>query len=124
MDDFAAWLKIKRTDMGLTQTKFGEFLGVTTAAIMHWETGKHVPRDRTRRRIERILNGEEPTEEKDDPSGYWYIPPTRPGVLTCGRCKRTTCVNVNVVLRYGHGWPRYCCWCGAFQKPPKEGSDL
>ena len=38
-----AQIKKFRKSLGLTQTEFGEIVGVEKKAVTHWEQGKHTP---------------------------------------------------------------------------------
>ena len=48
---YAEAIKKLRSKMLLTQMEFAQFLGVSFASINRWETGKHEPTTKIKRRI-------------------------------------------------------------------------
>ncbi len=44
-------IKKLRTKMLMTQTEFAEMLGVGFSAVNRWETGKHAPTMKTKRKL-------------------------------------------------------------------------
>ena len=48
---YAEAIKKLRNKMLLTQMEFAEYLGVSFASINRWETGKHEPTTKIKRRI-------------------------------------------------------------------------
>lgn len=52
--DYSKDLKKLREKMLLTQTEFGNLLGVSFETVNRWENGKHVPTMRAKRKINKF----------------------------------------------------------------------
>ena len=52
--DYSKDLKKLREKMLLTQTEFGNLLGVSFETVNRWENGKHVPTMRAKRKINKL----------------------------------------------------------------------
>ena len=52
--DYSRDLKKLREKMFLTQTEFGNLLGVSFETVNRWENGKHVPTMRAKRKINKL----------------------------------------------------------------------
>ena len=50
-------LKQTRLDLGLTQTEFGEKLGVTYGTVCRWENGKYEINERTATVVRMLRDG-------------------------------------------------------------------
>jgi len=55
----AAWLRIARRALGLTQRDLGELLGVDPATVPGWEAGRHRPTRALMARLRAILANSE-----------------------------------------------------------------
>ena len=49
-------IKLARMRSGYTQTELAEMVGVSTAAVSQWETGRGHPNVKRLRRIAKVLN--------------------------------------------------------------------
>ena len=52
--DYSRDLKKLREKMFLTQTEFGNLLGVSFETVNRWENGKHIPTMRAKRKINKL----------------------------------------------------------------------
>jgi len=52
---FSEWLLTCRRALGLSQKKLAEDIGVDKSTVRGWESGKHRPKQESRRRIEAFL---------------------------------------------------------------------
>lgn len=55
-----------RKEMDLSQTEFGEKLGVSTGTVSNWETGTSRPRSSNVEQIRKLAEGELPTESEPE----------------------------------------------------------
>lgn len=55
VDDYSVVIKQLRQTMTLSQVEFAEFLGVSFASVNRWETGKHEPTIKVKRKIKALL---------------------------------------------------------------------
>lgn len=73
MESFSSQLLRARKAKGMTQEQLAELLQTSRSNISHWENGRTLPDIETVKRLSRILDcnfldGQEPTEAKDEPS--------------------------------------------------------
>lgn len=55
LDDYAKMIKALREKMTLSQTEFAEVLGVSFASVNRWETGKHEPTIKIKRKLKALF---------------------------------------------------------------------
>lgn len=55
VDDYSKAIKELRSKMTLSQTEFAQLLGVSFASVNRWETGKHEPTIKVKRKIKALM---------------------------------------------------------------------
>lgn len=55
IDNYAESIKELRTKMTLSQIEFAQVLGVSFASVNRWETGKHEPTIKIKRKIKALM---------------------------------------------------------------------
>jgi len=55
VDDYSKAIKELRSKMTLSQTEFAQLLGVSFASVNRWETGKHEPTIKIKRKIKALM---------------------------------------------------------------------
>ena len=55
VDDYSKVIKELRTKMTLSQVEFAQLLGVSFASVNRWETGKHEPTIKIKRKIKALM---------------------------------------------------------------------
>ena len=55
VDDYSKVIKELRSKMTLSQVEFAQLLGVSFASVNRWETGKHEPTIKIKRKIKASL---------------------------------------------------------------------
>lgn len=55
IDNYALAIKELREKMTLSQTEFAQVLGVSFASVNRWETGKHEPTIKVKRKIKALM---------------------------------------------------------------------
>jgi len=55
VDDYGKMIKALREKMTLSQTEFAEVLGVSFASVNRWETGKHEPTIKIKRKLKALF---------------------------------------------------------------------
>lgn len=55
IDDYSKVIKELRNVMTLSQTEFAQVLGVSFASVNRWETGKHEPTIKIKRKIKALM---------------------------------------------------------------------
>ncbi len=55
VDDYSKAVKELRNKMTLSQTEFAQLLGVSFASVNRWETGKHEPTIKIKRKIKALM---------------------------------------------------------------------
>ncbi len=55
IDNYAIAIKELREKMTLSQTEFAQVLGVSFASVNRWETGKHEPTIKVKRKIKALM---------------------------------------------------------------------
>lgn len=55
VDDYSRVIKQLRETMTLSQVEFAQLLGVSFASVNRWETGKHEPTIKIKRKIKALL---------------------------------------------------------------------
>lgn len=55
IDNYAIAIKELRDKMTLSQVEFAQLLGVSFASVNRWETGKHEPTIKIKRKIKSLL---------------------------------------------------------------------
>ena len=55
VDDYSKAIKELRTKMTLSQVEFAQLLGVSFASVNRWETGKHEPTIKIKRKIKALM---------------------------------------------------------------------
>lgn len=55
VDDYSKVIKELRSKMTLSQVEFAQLLGVSFASVNRWETGKHEPIIKIKRKIKALM---------------------------------------------------------------------
>lgn len=55
VDDYSKVIKELRNKMTLSQVEFAQLLGVSFASVNRWETGKHEPTIKIKRKIKALM---------------------------------------------------------------------
>lgn len=55
VDNYSKVIKELRNKMTLSQTEFAQLLGVSFASVNRWETGKHEPTIKIKRKIKALM---------------------------------------------------------------------
>ena len=55
VDDYSKVIKELRNKMTLSQVEFAQVLGVSFASVNRWETGKHEPTIKIKRKIKALM---------------------------------------------------------------------
>lgn len=55
VDDYSKVIKELRNKMTLSQVEFARLLGVSFASVNRWETGKHEPTIKIKRKIKALM---------------------------------------------------------------------
>lgn len=55
VDDYGKMIKTLREKMTLSQIEFAEVLGVSFASVNRWETGKHEPTIKIKRKLKALF---------------------------------------------------------------------
>ena len=55
VDDYSKVIKELRSKMTLSQIEFAQLLGVSFASVNRWETGKHEPTIKMKRKIKALM---------------------------------------------------------------------
>lgn len=55
VDDYSKVIKELRSKMTLSQVEFAQLLGVSFASVNRWETGKHKPTIKIKRKIKALM---------------------------------------------------------------------
>lgn len=55
VDDYSKVIKELRSKMTLSQVEFSQLLGVSFASVNRWETGKHEPTIKIKRKIKALM---------------------------------------------------------------------
>lgn len=55
VNDYSKVIKELRSKMILSQTEFAQLLGVSFASVNRWETGKHEPTIKIKRKIKSLM---------------------------------------------------------------------
>ena len=55
VDDYSKVIKELRSKMILSQVEFAQLLGVSFASVNRWETGKHEPTIKIKRKIKALM---------------------------------------------------------------------
>lgn len=55
IDDYGKMIKTLREKMTLSQVEFAEVLGVSFASVNRWETGKHEPTIKVKRKLKALF---------------------------------------------------------------------
>lgn len=55
VDDYSKVIKELRSKMTLSQVEFAQLLGVSFASVNKWETGKHEPTIKIKRKIKALM---------------------------------------------------------------------
>ena len=55
VDDYSKVIKELRSKMTLSQVEFAQLLGVSFASVNRWETGKHEPTIKIKRKIKALM---------------------------------------------------------------------
>lgn len=55
VDDYSKVIKELRSKMTLSQIEFAQLLGVSFASVNRWETGKHEPTIKIKRKIKALM---------------------------------------------------------------------
>ena len=55
VDDYSKVIKELRSKMTLSQVEFAQLLGVSFASLNRWETGKHEPTIKIKRKIKALM---------------------------------------------------------------------
>ncbi len=55
VDNYSKSIKELRSKMTLSQTEFAQLLGVSFASVNRWETGKHEPTIKIKRKIKALM---------------------------------------------------------------------
>ena len=55
VDDYSKVIKALRSKMTLSQVEFAQLLGVSFASVNRWETGKHEPTIKIKRKIKALM---------------------------------------------------------------------
>lgn len=55
VDDYGKMIKALREKMTLSQTELAETLGVSYASVNRWETGKHEPTIKIKRKLKALF---------------------------------------------------------------------
>lgn len=55
VDDYSKVIKELRSKMTLSQVEFAQLLGVSFASVNRWETGKHEPTIKVKRKIKALM---------------------------------------------------------------------
>lgn len=55
VDDYSKVIKELRSKMTLSQVVFAQLLGVSFASVNRWETGKHEPTIKIKRKIKALM---------------------------------------------------------------------
>lgn len=55
IDDYGKMIKALREKMTLSQIEFAEVLGVSFASVNRWETGKHEPTIKMKRKLKALF---------------------------------------------------------------------
>ncbi len=55
VDDYSRIIKALRDKLMLSQVEFAQLLGVSFATVNRWETGKHEPTIKIKRKIKALL---------------------------------------------------------------------
>ena len=55
VDDYSKVIKELRSKMTLSQVEFAQLLGVSFASVNTWETGKHEPTIKIKRKIKALM---------------------------------------------------------------------
>lgn len=55
VDDYSKVIKELRSKMTLSQVEFAQLLGVLFASVNRWETGKHEPTIKIKRKIKALM---------------------------------------------------------------------
>lgn len=55
VDDYSKAIKELRNKMTFSQTEFAQLLGVSFASVNRWETGKHEPTIKIKRKIKALM---------------------------------------------------------------------
>lgn len=55
VDDYGKMIKALREKMTLSQMEFAEVLGVSFASVNRWETGKHEPTIKIKRKLKALF---------------------------------------------------------------------
>lgn len=55
VDDYGKMIKSLREKMTLSQTEFAKVLGVSFASVNRWETGKHEPTIKIKRKLKALF---------------------------------------------------------------------
>lgn len=55
VDDYSKVIKKLRSKMTLSQVEFAQLLGVSFASVNRWETGKHEPTIKIKRKIKALM---------------------------------------------------------------------
>ena len=56
VDDYSKVIKELRSKMTLSQVEFAQLLGVSFASVNRWETGKHEPTIKIKRKIKALMS--------------------------------------------------------------------
>ena len=56
VDDYSKVIKELRNKMVLSQVEFVQLLGVSFASVNRWETGKHEPTNKIKRKIKALMS--------------------------------------------------------------------
>ena len=55
VDDYSKVIKELRSKMTLSQVEFAQLLGVSFASVNRWETGKHEPTIKIKRKMKALM---------------------------------------------------------------------
>lgn len=55
VDDYGKMIKVLREKMTLSQTELAQVLGVSFASVNRWETGKHEPTIKIKRKLKALF---------------------------------------------------------------------
>ena len=70
VDDYSKVIKELRSKMTLSQVEFAQLLGVSFASVNRWETGKHEPTIKIKRKIKALMRE---YDVKADASWRWLL---------------------------------------------------